>query len=143
MATYVSQGQQERPQRAQTTVEGPYNVTITKSNETNSQAGNQMIKLQGEVTESLDGTIKFDDNQGPLVFENLVFTESAAWKIDQYLAARGIKPEEGEEVTIEADDQIGVVVPCYLVEGVTSKGKPCMEISYFIAPDSDSNGDVF
>jgi len=112
-------------------------VAIIKAEDGVSQAGNPVIKLRGEVRESLDGAISFEDGQGPLIFENLVFVQSAAWKIDQFRCAIGEDPEEGEEITLEADDLLGVVVPCALKQAKNQKGDDTMEVEYFITESGD------
>jgi hypothetical protein len=44
---------------------------------------------------------------GPTVWDNLVFTSKAAWKIDQVLASIGRAVVPGEEANVEADQLVG------------------------------------
>ena len=149
MPTYTSEGASTRTSRQQVVEDGAYNVAIIKSEDATSAAGNPLIKLRGEVRSSLDGKQKFGDGEGPLVFESLVFIASCAWKLDQFRSAIGEIPEEGVEASIEADDLLGVVVPCFLKQGKTNQGGDCMDIAYFIteedepAPAAGATGEVF
>ena len=80
---------------------GKYQVEITNGVEKTSQAGNSMIKLTCRV-KLADGT------DGPEINEHLTFTLKAAWKIDQVRQALGQAVVPGEEVTIEAEDFVGM-----------------------------------
>lgn len=139
MPTYTSKGKPETSTRERLCPDGNYMVAIVKAEDAISKAGNPMIKLRGEVRESIDGKIQFEDGQGPLIFENLTFTESAAWKIDQFRYAIGEDPEEGEEVTLDADDLLGVLVPCALKQGKNNKGDDTMELEYYITEAGDGD----
>jgi hypothetical protein len=78
-----------------------YEVEIRKAIEKTSQrSGNLMIKLTCTI-------IMPDGNDGPEVWEHLTFTEKAAWKIDQVLAAVGIAIVAGEDVDVEPEQLIG------------------------------------
>jgi hypothetical protein len=44
--------------------------------------------------------------KGPLVIDNLVFTEKAFWKIDQFREATGETLVPGQQVIFNADDAI-------------------------------------
>ena len=79
---------------------GVYRVEIENAVEKRSQAGNEMIKLVCRVVLP-DGTL------GPEIWDHLVFTPKAAWKIDQFLASIGQAVVAGEEVNIDAGDLIG------------------------------------
>lgn len=147
MPTYTSEGQSERKARTNVVADGGYKVAIIRSEDATSSKGNPMIKLRGEVRASLDGKQKFEDGEGPIVFENLVFMPSAAWKLDQFRDAIGETPVAGEEISIEADDLLGVVVPCFLKQGRTNQGGDCMDVAYYITEEVDqpasTSGDQF
>ena len=81
---------------------GIYEVEIVKATEKTSQNGNPMIALVGAIKMP-------NGNDGPQVWDNLVFTAKAAWKIDQFLASTGSAVVPGEDVEIEADDCVGKV----------------------------------
>ena len=49
-----------------------------------------------------------DVTNGPEISEHLTFTPKAAWKIDQVRQALGQAVVPGEEVTIEAEDFVGM-----------------------------------
>jgi len=80
---------------------GKYKLEVVSAVEKLSQAGNQMIKLICKV-------ILPNGDKGPEIHEHLTFTPKAAWKIDQFRAACGQAVVPGEEVTIEAEDLVGV-----------------------------------
>ena len=95
---------QEEPKKAGTYFVEPgiYRVEVKNAVEKVSQNGNAMIKLICKV-------LLKDDIEGPEVWDHLVFTAKASWKIDQFLASIGQAVVPGEEVNVEADDLVGVV----------------------------------
>lgn len=76
--------------------DGPYQVTVEDAGEETAKSGNEMIKL----------TLAINGRNNKL-FERLVFTENAFWKIDGVRAALGFKVTAGETLEIKADDFIG------------------------------------
>jgi len=80
---------------------GKYKLEVVSAVEKLSQAGNPMIKVICKV-------ILPNGEKGPEIHEHLTFTPKAAWKIDQFRAACGQAVVPGEEVTIEAEDLVGV-----------------------------------
>lgn len=95
---------QEEPKKAGTYFVEPgiYRVEIRNAVEKTSQNGNPMIKLICKI-------LLKDDVEGPEVWDHLVFTAKASWKIDQFLASIGQAVVPGEEVSVEATDLIGEV----------------------------------
>jgi predicted metal-dependent phosphoesterase TrpH len=95
---------QEEPKKAGTYFVEPgiYRLEIKNAVEKVSQNGNAMIKLVCKV-------LLKDDIEGPEVWDHLVFTAKASWKIDQFLASIGQAVVPGEEVSVEATDLIGEV----------------------------------
>ena len=91
-----------------------YEVEIRKAIEKVSQSGNPMIKLTCTI-------IMPDGNDGPEVWEHLTFTEKAAWKIDQVLAAVEIAIVAGEEVDVEPEALIGKKGVCLIGEEAGSE----------------------
>jgi hypothetical protein len=73
---------------------GDYPVEIIDATETISQSGNDMIEL------------KLRTQPGSIVYDHLVFTPSAFWKIDQFRVAIGESVESGE-VEVNGEDLIG------------------------------------
>jgi hypothetical protein len=99
MATYRA----SEPQKAKIYFVEPdvYEVEIRKAIESISiKSGNSMIKLTCAI-------IMPDSSDGPEVWEYLTFTENAAWKIDQVLAAIGYAVVIGEEVDVDPDKLVG------------------------------------
>jgi hypothetical protein len=95
---------QEEPKKAGTYFVEPgiYRLEIKNAVEKTSQNGNPMIKLVCKV-------LMKDGSEGPEVWDHLVFTAKASWKIDQFLASIGQAVIPGEEVSVEATDLIGEV----------------------------------
>lgn len=80
---------------------GEYQLKVEDCEETVAKSsGNPMLKLTLRI-------IKSDGTDGPKFTDNLVFTQSAAWKIDAFRAACGLAVEEGE-TSLEAADCIGL-----------------------------------
>lgn len=75
---------------------GDYNVEVINAEETMSQKGHDMIELKLRI-----------DPSGAIMFDHLVFTPNAFWKIDSFRAATGEKIVPDEEVELLADDIIG------------------------------------
>jgi hypothetical protein len=108
MATYRA----SEPQKAKIYFVEPdvYKVEIRKAIESISmKSGNSMIKLTCAI-------IMPDGSDGPEVWEYLTFTNDAAWKIDQVLAAIGYAVVIGEEVEVEADQLVGKKGVCLVGE---------------------------
>lgn len=82
---------------------GEYTLKVVDAEEVDSKAGNEMIKLKLGVMNE-DGTIS------PFIFDNLVFTEKAFWKIDQFLNGAGQHPGVGEDIDLTAGDCVGMIV---------------------------------
>jgi predicted metal-dependent phosphoesterase TrpH len=95
---------QEEPKKAGTYFVEPgiYRVEVKNAVEKTSQNGNAMIKLVCKI-------LLKDDLEGPEVWDHLVFTAKASWKIDQFLASIGQAVVPGEEVSVEATDLVGEV----------------------------------
>ena len=76
---------------------GDYTVEVIGAEESISQKShNEMIELKLKVEPS-----------GAILFDNLVFTANAFWKIDSFRAATGETVTPDEDVEIVADDLIG------------------------------------
>ena len=128
MPTYTA-GNPEEKSRASHVEAGEYNLIIANAEEALSSNSNEMIKIKLRVTQP-----HFDGDEGPVVFDNLVFTERAFWKIDQFLKAIGEHPGEGREVSVDPDDLIGKMCKAKLSVGQTSQGKPCNDLDHYITP---------
>ncbi len=77
---------------------GRYAFEVIESSETMSQAGNEMIKLNLKI-----------GGKPNRVWDNLVFTEKAFWKVTQFLEAIGENLEDGDDVEVTADGVLGRV----------------------------------
>ena len=92
-----------------------YEVEIRKAIEKVSQrSGNTMIKLTCAI-------LMPDGGDGPEVWEHLVFTEKAAWKIDQVLTAVEIAVIAGEDIDVQPEDLIGKRGVCLIGEEAGSE----------------------
>ena len=81
---------------------GVYKMEVASAADKTSQNGNAMIKLVCKI-------LMPDGSAGPEVWDHLVFTAKAAWKIDQFLASIGQATVPGEDVEVDAIDLIGAV----------------------------------
>jgi hypothetical protein len=81
---------------------GVYKMEVASAADKTSQNGNAMIKLVCKI-------LMPDGSAGPEVWDHLVFTAKAAWKIDQFLASIGRATIPGEDVDVDAIDLIGSV----------------------------------
>ena len=79
---------------------GVYRMEVANATDKTSQNGNAMIKLVCKI-------LMPDGSAGPEVWDHLVFTAKAAWKIDQFLASIGQATVPGEDVEVDAIDLIG------------------------------------
>lgn len=75
---------------------GDYTLEVLNAEESVSKQGNELIELKLKVEPS-----------GAILYDNLVFTENAFWKIDAFRAATGEVITPDEEVDVIADDLIG------------------------------------
>ena len=104
----------------------PWDFKVEDATEKESQAGNEMIELQIRIL--VPGSDK-----GPLVYDNLVFTEKAYWKIDAFRECTGEKLVPGQRVVFNADDCIDrrgrVALKIEVYEG-RSRNK----VDYYILP---------
>lgn len=92
MPTYTSSTPTER---ASFVEPGEYELEVVDADELLSKNSHEMIEL------------KLRTPQGSFLYDFLVFTESAFWKIDAFRAATGEKVVPDDEVEINADDLIG------------------------------------
>ena len=85
----------EIPERPDHLAAGDYSVEVIDAIETMSKNGHDMIEL------------KLKTHEGALVYDFLVFTPNAFWKIDAFRAATGETVTADQEVDLTADDLIG------------------------------------
>jgi len=93
MPTYKASDVTARPDFVEP---GDYPVEVIHAEETVSQKGHDMIELKLRVEPS-----------GAILFDHLVFTPNAFWKIDAFRVATGEQIVPDEDVEIIADDLIG------------------------------------
>jgi hypothetical protein len=92
MPSYKASTPTERPDFVEP---GDYQVEVIDAVETVSKSGHEMIEL------------KLRTEAGSLVYDFLVFTPNAFWKIDSFRAATGEQVSPEDDVEITADDLIG------------------------------------
>lgn len=77
---------------------GKYKFKVIDAEEKKSKnSGNQMLEV----------VLRVNGDDGPKVWDYLVFTEKALWKVDQFFASIGTHPGEGKDMAFEATDVIG------------------------------------
>lgn len=139
MANYT---QGEVSSRKDVVPAGKYNIAIAGAEETVSSNGNTMIKLKIDVQGPFGGT-QFNEGEGPIVYDNLVFTPAAVWKIDQFRDAIGEIVVPGESAEVIADELIGVVLAALLSVGDNGKGRDRNELEAYLPVVDDEAGDAF
>jgi|SRR6516165_4188803 hypothetical protein len=72
---------------------GKYEFRVKSAREKVSSKGNAMIELQLLIGEN-----------GPIVFDNLVFLENSTWKVDDFRRSTGETFPSGQIVSFEAED---------------------------------------
>ena len=87
--------------------EGIYEFVVADANDKRSQGGNDMIELQL--------IIKGPDGQESKVYDNLVFTPKAFWKIDMFRVCTGDKVVKGQSVEFDATDCLDRTGKCYVI----------------------------
>ena len=92
MPTYKASAPVKRPDHLEP---GDYRVEVVDASELVSKSGHEMIEL------------KLRTEQDSYLYDFLVFTETAFWKIDAFRAASGEKVTPEDQVEITADDLIG------------------------------------
>jgi hypothetical protein len=89
-----------RPPQTALLKPGDYAFRVLDAGEKRSQNGNEMIELK------LDVYVKGGADQS-IVYDNLVFTEKSAWKIDTFLMACGMHPGDGADCHILGSELVG------------------------------------
>ena len=122
MPTYTTGAQQVLP-------EGDYDFVVDDAGEKESTRGNSMIELQ----------LAIEHNGSRVrVFDHLVFTRNAFWKIDAFRVCTGEKLVEGQKVNFEAEDCIDRKGRCHLCID-TYEGKTRNKVSAYLPPPSEGS----
>ncbi len=110
---------------------GEYHVTVEKLEFTYASSGNEILKLVLRTS------------GGALVYDNLVFTDKAWWKIDHalkcLLPSRGVKPPgKGANINLDNDyaeeNLLGATGWVNLSKGTTPSGKVRNEVESYNPP---------
>jgi hypothetical protein len=104
--------------------EDDYDFTVDDAGEKESSKGNPMIELQLVINH---------DGSSVRVFDNLVFTRNAYWKIDQFRLCTGDKLVEGQKVNFEAEDCIDRKGRCHLIVD-TYEGRSRNKVAAYLVP---------
>ncbi len=108
---------------------GEYDCEIVNAEEGKAQSGNPII------------TLKLRLENDALLYERLVFTPAAFWKIDSFRAAIGDLVLPDEEVNIEADELIGRTGRIRVVNE-TYEGRARSKVAAWIAPAKKEKRDA-
>lgn len=107
---------------------GEYACEIINAEEGKAQSGNPII------------TLKLRLENGALLYERLVFTPAAYWKIDSFRAAIGDTVQPDEEVNIEADELVGRTGRIRVVNE-TYEGRLRNKVAAWLAPAKQEKRD--
>ena len=108
---------------------GEYKAHIVSAEESVTNKGDEKIELKLQI-------IMPDGSDGPFVWDNLVFTDKAAWKAQEALAAVGRTFEENEEVDVNDSDFTGEDVRVVLEKG-EYLGKERMQVKRYVPKATD------
>lgn len=122
MATYTSAAPKQGGAKV-ILEKGEYPFEVVDATESVSANGNDKIELKLRV------------NGEANVYDNLVFTEKAFWKIDQFLRSVDAHPGEGNTVDVTADECIGHKGVCFITVGKNDKGEPRNEVGGYVWDD--------
>lgn len=104
---------------------GEYLVRIVDAKEKTSSNGNPMIELRVRVVQ--DGDVK-----GGGIFDYLVFSDGAKWKVDAFLQAANKWPGENQPVDIDAADLVGLEITAKLRVGKDREGNKKNEVETYV-----------
>jgi hypothetical protein len=105
--------------------EDDYRFTVDDAVEKESRnTGNPMIELELLISHN---------GKQIRVYDHLVFTRKAFWKIDQFRVAIGEKLVEGQKVNFEAENCIGREGRCHLIID-TFEGKTRNKVDSYLPP---------
>jgi len=107
---------------------GDYTVEVLNAEESVSKQGNELIELKLKVEPS-----------GAILYDNLVFTANAFWKIDAFRASTGETVTPDEDVEIIADDLIGRTGRARLVVEEYN-GRKRNKIAAWLMPEPNKKG---
>lgn len=116
---------------------GDYNYEVTNLTKTYANSGAPMAKLTLRV---------FDDKQSTTVFENLVLSRKAEWKLSQFFRSIGQK-KHGEGLNMDWNKVVGSTGRCKIVKGsYTNKSGNEVEKNevdrYYDPPEVKENKEV-
>jgi hypothetical protein len=106
--------------------DGDYDFSVSEAREKVSSSGNPMIEL----------TLRIKSKGAPpvRVFDNLVFTPNAFWRIDAFRIATGETVPAGQKVNFEAEDCLDRSGRCILYSD-SYNGKVRNKVAEYLAPD--------
>jgi hypothetical protein len=105
--------------------EGTYDFVVADANDKRSSSGNDMIELQL--------IIKGDNGQEVRIYDNLVFTERAFWKIDAFRVCTGDVLVRGQSVEFDATDCLDRGGKCYVIVD-TYEGRSRNKVGEYLDP---------
>ena len=103
--------------------EGDYPFTVEAATLKTSSNGNEMIELRLRLP------------QGAVAFDNLVFTESSGWKIDQFRISIGEIILPDEMVEVRPSELIGNTGTAHIIVE-EYKGKKSNKVGSYLEPDA-------
>ena len=110
--------------------EGIYDFVVADANDKQSQSGNDMIELQL--------IIKGPDGQENKVYDNLVFTPKAFWKIDTFRLCTGDKLVAGQSVEFDATDCLERTGKCHVIVD-KYEGRERNKVGEYLEPAAAGN----
>jgi len=112
---------------------GVYKAKINEIDQTESKAGNPMLKVTSKVTDK-----KFN---GALLFDYIVLNEASEWKLDQFLQAMGIATTKKRKGSVDLDELIGKGFKVR-VKGETYNDEYQARVGAYLLFDEDQDDDI-
>jgi hypothetical protein len=111
---------------------GDYNFRVLSAEEKMSQAGNEMIELKLDVFEK-----GYNQENQSIVYDNLVFTEKAAWKIDSFLKSTERHPGQDCDCNLIAEEMTGWAGRCRIRHEKDQNGNLRNKVDAYLWEESD------
>lgn len=107
---------------------GTYRLRVIESVEKLSKANNIMVEQKYDILDN-------DGQKIGTVYDNLVFTEAAKWKLDNYLRALGKHPGPDQDIDIQCRHQLGEELLADIGHEPGKNGKVYNAVLDYLAPE--------
>lgn len=114
---------------------GLYRAKIEEVNEKTSSAGNEMLEVVLEISRG--------DHKGARLWDYVVLTEAAAWKLKQFLQAVGLVSGKKERGTLDTSKIVGTEVQVRVKNETDDSGEIRARVGAILAmPETEDDEDI-